>query len=57
MIEVSETLENEYQDKLMHNRWSLSIILNKKIIEIIAKSFKVANMLHILEGGVNFGVI
>jgi hypothetical protein len=57
MIEVSETLENEYQDKLMHNRWSLSIILNKNIIEIIAKSFKVANTLHILEGGVNFGVM
>ena len=50
MIEVWEMLENE-------NRWSLSKILNKKIIKIIAKSFIVANMLHILEGGVNFGVI
>jgi hypothetical protein len=56
MVEVWEMLENEYQDKLMHNRWSLSIILNKKIMKILAKSFKVANMLHILEGGVNFGV-
>jgi hypothetical protein len=57
MIEVWEKLQNEYQDKLMLNRWSLSIILNKTIIKMIAKSFKVANMLHVLEGGVNFGVM
>ena len=35
----------------------LSIILDKRIIKMISKSFKVANMLHILEDGVNFGVM